>query len=229
MHLPPCSNHHRRLLQTPMSQKRGLATEQVPLEKAELVAALAAGENSSAAACSICCDDYASGGCAGRAAGWGAACAAGLWVPRFRGWSGARPGPGQPAPPAAPCPPPSPLPNCPLAAFLCLQTTCCACCAAATASTWSASTGGGQLCVREPLRCRLADCLVRWYAAAPAARRGPPPAVDANVRFRSHESITRRWLLSSTDYSRPPACPFCNKELEAPAAAAAAGSGGTGS
>ena len=33
---------------------------------------------------------------------------------------------------------------------------------------------------------------------------------------RFHLPCIDRWLLSSTDYSRPPACPMCNAELAAP-------------
>ncbi|KAL4429019.1 hypothetical protein ABPG77_006058 [Micractinium sp. CCAP 211/92] len=46
---------------------------------------------------------------------------------------------------------------------------------------------------------------------------------------RFHLECIDRWLLSSTDYSRPPACPMCNAELEKPAAQGSrvAGSGAT--
>lgn len=45
---------------------------------------------------------------------------------------------------------------------------------------------------------------------------------------RYHLECIDRWLLSSTDYSRPPACPVCAQELEAPPATAGDGSGGGG-
>ncbi|GAB4814091.1 hypothetical protein N2152v2_001137 [Parachlorella kessleri] len=35
---------------------------------------------------------------------------------------------------------------------------------------------------------------------------------------RFHLECIDKWLLSSTDYSRPPACPMCNAEVAAPAA-----------
>lgn len=44
---------------------------------------------------------------------------------------------------------------------------------------------------------------------------------------RFHLECIDRWLLSSTDYSRPPACPMCNAELEkaSPEGGGVAGSG----
>lgn len=47
------------------------------------------------------------------------------------------------------------------------------------------------------------------YAAGDVLR-----ALPCGHRF--HLECIDRWLLSSTDYSRPPACPMCNAELVAP-------------
>ena len=54
--------------------------------------------------------------------------------------------------------------------------------------------------------------------AAAAALAPPLPADDVlrvlKCGHRFHLECIDRWLLSSTDYSRPPACPCCNKELD---------------
>ncbi|KAL4440345.1 hypothetical protein ABPG75_003346 [Micractinium tetrahymenae] len=46
---------------------------------------------------------------------------------------------------------------------------------------------------------------------------------------RFHLECIDRWLLSSTDYSRPPACPICNAELEKVAAGSGASAAGSDS
>ena len=59
---------------------------------------------------------------------------------------------------------------------------------------------------------------MRHCATAPAATNEHNPAGDVlrvlRCRHRFHLECVDRWLLSSTDYSRPPACPMCNTQLE---------------
>lgn len=81
---------------------------------------------------------------------------------------------------------------------------------------------------------RLKVCLVTAALAGLLTTARAPCCAGDVLRLlgcghRFHLECIDRWLLSSTDYSRPPACPMCNAELEKPAAQGSrvAGSGAT--
>ena len=70
----------------------------------------------------------------------------------------------------------------------------------------------------------------RVTSAAAAAAIGYNPAGDVlrvlRCRHRFHLECVDRWLLSSQDYSRPPACPMCNTQLEGGGSSSSSSHGG---
>jgi hypothetical protein len=143
----------------PCLQKRGVATEQC-VEKEELVEKAAQGSNSTAASCSICCEDYESG------------------APHFLFGCGTAL---QPA-----CLPPKQHGVAP-AAELALRLP-----------DLGGAPGFSQRRAVHPPSCSCAGDVLR---ALPCGHRYHLECVD-------------RWFLSSTDYSRPAACPMCNAPLD---------------